>query len=210
MATLKQIRDSIAAKSKDKNFTAVSSALVDQEINRAVGYYKTHRFWFNESVSVTNLVTSQKEIPNIPSDILTLLQEDGLTIKDGQIKVNLRKITPEQYDEMDEEQTGRPEYFTYRNSEYLILPYPSETYQATIRYLKDYDDLVNDSDTNDFTTNARYLIEMRALSTIYTEFKEDPELATFYEGREKQEYDTLELRTNNLLASGSLEVCTII
>lgn len=210
MATLKQIRDSIAAKSKDSNFTAVNESLVDYEINRAIRYYETTRFWFNEAQSDITLNVGDNVVPNIPSDSIAPFLVNGVTLVDNQIKEPMEKKLPDFYDSMDAEQTGRPSIWTYKNGQFLVLPYPASAYILQFRYLKSYTGLVNDNDTNDFTKYAQDLISMRALSTIYTEYKEAPDLAQFYEGRAASELVSLTKRTNMLNASGRLEVNTIL
>jgi hypothetical protein len=154
MATLKQIRDRVARKSKDADFTSLSASVVDSEINRTIRFYQNQQFWFNENLVNITLVAGQQVVPDLPTDLITELQVNGLTLIDNQVKIDLQKLPTNLFVEQDFEQTGRPVYYTFRNQEYLLSPIPQEAYPLQFRWLKLYDDLVADDDENDFTINA--------------------------------------------------------
>lgn len=210
MATLKQIRDKVARKSKDADFTSLSASVVDEEINRAIRYYQNQQFWFNENKVDITLITGQQSVPNIPDDVITELQVNGLTLIDDQRKFDLRKIPTNIFVEQDFDYTGLPLYYTYRNGEYLLQPTPQENYILEFRWLIKYDDLVNDEDTNAFTENAEDLIMLHALKTIYAEDKEDSERGAFYEGLERSELNSLQKRNDSRLSTGDLTTESIL
>ncbi len=210
MATLKQIRDRVARKSQDADFTSLSASVVDSEINRAIRYYQNQQFWFNENLTTIILNADDNVIPNIPANVISELQVNGLTLIDDQVKIDLQKMATNLFMERDFDQTGRPMYYTYRNGQYLVLPRPQEAYTLQFRWLEKYADLVNDDDTNDFTINAEDLIMLHTLKTIYAEDKEDTERGLYYQGLEDNELKELQKRSESRLSTGELTINTIL
>lgn len=210
MATLKQIRDRVARKLKDPDFTSLSASIVDDEINRAIRYYSNFRFWFNEDLSDITLTASAQVVPSIPSDNFMELKTNGLMLIDNQVKVTLQKLSPDDFFAMDYEQTGRPEYYTYRDYQYLLLPIPQEAYTLKFRYLKKYTALSSDSDTNDFTDNAEDLLMLHVIKNVYAEDKQDMELSAYYSNLEGMELNALRNRTDSRNGAGYLQAETII
>lgn len=210
MATLQQIRVRVSRKLQDPDNTSRSTGVVDEEINRSIRYYENYRFWFNEDLKTITLVQDQKLVPDLPSDLLSELQVNGLMLIDAQVKIDLIKLAPDDFFDRDQNQTGRPYYYTYRDNEYLLLPVPQQAYSLIFRYLKTYADLVNDSDTNDFTDNAEDLIMLHTLKNMYAEDKQDPELASHYHGLETSELKALRERTDNRNNSGYLQSHSIL
>jgi len=177
MATLAQIRARVSRKVQDPDNTAHSASVVDEEINRAVRYYSNERFWFNEKLADITLTSGNQVIPSIPSDVISVLRVNGIMLIDDQVKINLFHLLPDEFFNRDNDQTGRPSFYTYRNGEYLVFPTPNEAYPIKFRYLEKYTDLSSDSDTNDFTDNAEDLIMLHAAKNIYAEDKNDPQYA---------------------------------
>ena len=210
MATLQQIRERVSRKLQDPDNTSRSAATVDAEINRSIRFYQNYRFWFNEDLATIGLVAGQKEVPNIPTDTHSELRVNGLMLVDNQVKITLQKLNPTDFFNRDQDQTGRPYYYTYRDNQYLVLPVPQADYDLEFRYLKTYSDLVNDSDENDFTINAEDLIMLHTLKNMYAEDKQDPELAAYYQGLENSERLALEERSGCRNGSGYLSSQSII
>ena len=210
MTTLQQIRELVSRKSQDPDNTSLSAAAVDGEINRSIRYYQNYRFWFNDELATLTLIAGQQLVPNIPTDVISELQVNGLMLIDDQVKIDLIKLHPDDFFERDDDQTGRPYYYTYRDNEYLVLPTPNEAYPLKFRYLKKYASLVADDDTNDFTDNADDLIMLHTLRNIYAEDKEDIEIASKYTELERSELKVLKERSDNRNGSGLLSSSTIL
>ena len=210
MATLQQIRETVSRKLQDPDNTSRSAVIVDAEINRSIRYYQNYRFWFNDELATITLVAGQQEVPNIPTDVISELQVNGLTLVDSQQKIDLEKLSPADFVTRDYEQTGRPFFYMYRDREFLLLPTPQQAYPLIFRYLKKYDDLVDDGDTNDFTENAEDLIMLHTLKNMYAEDKQDPQLAGSYAELERSELKALMERSNNRNSSGYVTSNTIL
>lgn len=210
MATLAQIRDTVNRKLQDPNSSARSALVVDDEINRAIRYYQSNLFGFNERLVTLNLVSGAQRITGLPSDIILELQTGGLILIDDQVKISLSKLHPDNFAERDDDQTGRPYYYTYRDQSYDVLPIPDDDYTLQFRYLKKYEPLVNDTDTNDFTEQAQDLIILHVLARVYAEDKQDAQLGAYYEGLRSDELRTLRDRTDPRVGTGYLQSRSIL
>lgn len=206
MATLAEIRTKIAERLQDPSFTSITSASVDSVINDALRYYKYHVFWFNEKSTIITLNQGDPVIPNIPADFLVELQSGGLTIHYSNLFYPLRKISSDVYDGSNVEGIGIPYVYTYRSQQFEVYFYPNIAYDLTLRYIKDYADLVNGTDTNDFTVYADRMIIYNALSRIYAEYKQDPNMEQYYTARARDEELNLKRRSDSLTGSGVLTI----
>jgi len=65
---------------------------------------------------------------------------------------------------------------------------------------------VNGTDTNDFTVYADRMIIYNALSRIYAEYKQDPNMEQYYTARAKDEELNLKRRSDSLTGSGVLTI----
>lgn len=210
MATLAQIRSRISRKLQDPNNTANSESVVDEEINRAVRYYQSDNFGFNERLININTVQGQQRLTGIPTDLVKELEVGGLILRDDQVRINLIKLHPNDFAERDDDQTGRSYYYTYRDQSYDLLPTPNNVYEIKFRYLQEYADLVNDSDTNDFTEKAEDLLMLHVIAKMYAEDKQDAQLASYYEGLRREELNKLRDRTDSLVGNGYLQSRSIL
>jgi hypothetical protein len=211
MADLNTIRNRVARKVQDPDMTgSLTSAVLTDEINRSIRYYEKYRFNFNETQSDITLTASTQVVPSIPSDLSSPLNVNGLMLIDSQVKITLEKLSPTDFFNIDQDQTGRPYYWTYRNGEFLVLPLPQEAYTLKFRYLKTYAALSADSDTNDFTENAEDLIMLHTVKNIYAEDKQDPESAAYYQALEDAELKSILERSNDFNSSGYLSNNSIL
>ncbi|QDP62948.1 MAG: hypothetical protein Unbinned5081contig1002_53 [Prokaryotic dsDNA virus sp.] len=211
MADLDTIRNRVARKIQDPDFTgSLTSAVVTDEINRSIRYYEKYRFNFNEAQSDITLTANTQVVPNIPSDLSSPLYVNGLMLIDSQVKITLQKLNPTDFFNKDQDQTGRPYWWTYRNGEFLILPTPQEAYTLKFRYLKTYTALSTGTDTNDFTDNAEDLILLHTVKNIYAEDKQDPQSAAYYQSLEDAELKAVRERSNYFNSSGYLDNNTIL
>jgi len=210
MATLSQLRNRIARKIKDPSFTGLSATAVDEEINRAVRYYQNFRFWFNEDEATITLTAGTQDVPSVPADLVNELQVNGLLLIDDQVKIDLGKLPADKFFESDDDQKGRPEYYLYKDGSFLLLPTPDKAYTLKLRYVKSYEDLTADGDSNDFTTYAEDLIMVRALKNIYAEDKDDAQYALVYSELERVELRAMRERSGNLLGTGYLQTQPIL
>lgn len=202
MATLQELRTRINRKLKDPNNTARSPEVITEEINRAIRYYQNRPFTFNEGLITLTAQSGTQRLTGLPSDLNMELQDGGLILIDNQVRIDLIKLPPANFAERDDDQTGRPYYYTYRDQSYDLLPTPQQDYPVQFRYLIRYEDLVNDSDTNAFTENAEDLLVAHVLARLTAEDKQDTQLGTYYEQLRLDELKALRDRTDARLSSG--------
>lgn len=210
MATLADIRSAVSRKIQDPDNTGVSASVVNSEINRSIRFYSNYRFWFNEGLANITLTAGSNVLPSVPAANMVELSVNGLMLIDNQVKITLQKLHPDEFFARDQDQTGRPAYYTYRNDQYLLLPVPDIAYPLVYRYLSQPAVLVSDSDTNAFTIYAEDLIMLHTVKNIYAEDKQDPQSAEYYSVLEKQQLNSLLERSDSRLGSGYLASETIL
>lgn len=208
MATFQQLQVLASSRLKDPNNTAVSAADVAYCINQAVTRHKDTRFWFNTFGVTVPLVINDPILPALPGGIipLSLFKKDGIVINYAQARWQVTKVLSDEYDAENTQGKGLPYCYTYRNKQYELYYYPDQEYSAVVRGLKDYADMVNPSDTNDFTESASDLILYEALARLFAEYRQDPAMSDYYENRVLDERKDLLTTTRKLNASGSFEV----
>lgn len=204
MATLAQLRTKIAARLQDQQFQSISAANVDSVINISVGYYKYRRYWFNETMATLTLTQGSPNITGVPSDFLYELKRGGISLISSNQVIPLEKVPSEVYDLQNIQGIGRPYMYTYRNNGFEVYFYPDTAYTATLRYIKDYDVLTADGDSNDFIVIAEQMVLYNSLSRIYAEFKQDPNNEDYYTNRARDEEENLLRRGSALSGSGTL------
>ena len=209
MPTFAQIRTKVSKKLIDPNNTAISAADVGDAINDAIAYWKHKTFWFNQSTGTTRLDSSAGTSGGLemPEDFLYEDLNSGFVIYDAGNRYILQKKTNFDFDvHAQGDVTGVPSIYTYRYGAYEIAPAPDQDYVLTIYYTQDYDPLVADSDTNDFTEYADQLITYEALGRLSGEDRQDLEMNNTYMAKADREYRSLMSRTAMQTATGTLSI----
>jgi len=205
MPTFVELRNLVSRRVQDVNNTAITVTDVGDTINASIRYWKQKMFWFNEVTDIVTLTANNPVLtPTIP--ILYLMRDDGMALLDQSYRYVLRHITPTEYDQNDIGQIGRPFAYTYRNGGYELYYYPMDPYQVRIHGIRDYVDLVEDSDTNDFTVYADRLIMFDSMARIYAEIRQDYESAAVFDKAADQEYRNLMTRTANNTTTGTMGI----
>lgn len=204
MATLGSLRGLIADRLQDPNYQSISASSVNAVINDSLRFYKFRRYWFNETEDDLPCTVNDPILPSLPSDFLYELNRGGLSIYYSNAVYPLVKIDTERFDNLNTEGLGMPAFYVYRNNQIELYPYPNVAYSVKLRYIKDYADLVNDVDYNDFTTIADRVILYDALSRIYAEYKQDPNMESYYSARAENEEANILKRSSALSGSGTL------
>lgn len=211
MATLTQIRSRVARKIQNPDMTGnITSSVITEEINRTIRFYEKYRFNFNEEMASITLTANTQVVPDIPSDLSSPLYVNGLMVIDEQVKITLEKLSPEDFFNRDQDQTGRPYFWTYRDGEFLVLPTPDQAYTMKFRYLKTYTALSSDADNNDFTNEAEDLVMLHTVKNLYAEDKQDPESAAYYQALEDRELGSILNKSDDFNSSGYLSNNSIL
>lgn len=201
------MKTSVSARLLDDSNTAVSASEVGDALNAAMKFWKVKRFWFNEFKEDVTL-TADDPVITLPAtyDLLIPFQEGGLSVTENERKYFVTKVRSEEYDADDVGGTGRPYIYTFRANAYEAYFIPDQAYTATWHGLRDYDDFNADADYNDFSVLADKLLVYEACKRLHAELRLDLEMADRYEAKVKQEYGMLLDRTNELNATGSIQI----
>lgn len=192
MATFAEMQQYVSDRLLDPNQVAVSPAQVKAAINDAQRYWKIRRFWFNTATSDQTLTTGDPLIP-LPDDFMVELpMNDGFVIAYGEMRWPLTKVNPREYDNLYlTAGNGLPYVYTVKAGDYFCYYIPDQDYTIRIYYLKQYEDLSGDSDTNDFTTYAERLLELWALANLTAELRQDELMEDYYRKAAMDEYTNL-------------------
>lgn len=210
MATLGELRTAIGERLQDTSFQSISASSVNAIINETIRFYKYRRYWFNETSAVVNCTVGNPVLTGVPSNLLYELQNGGLTIVYANASYPLCKVDTASYDVINIQALGMPDKYTYRAQQFELYPYPNVNYAVTMRYIRDYADLVNDGDSNDFTNIAEKQVLYNALSRIYAEYKMDSNMESYYTARADNEEQNILKRSSALSGTGTLTTETRI
>lgn len=207
MATFAQIKAKISGRLLDPNNTAVSSADVASSINDAIRYWKSTEFWFNSAVSQQTMTAQDGTIP-LPSDFFVPATQTGaFSVEYSEQRYILRKVSKLEYNATwMGNGYGIPQIYARIGQDYECYPLPDRAYTVNVYYLKDYDDLVNDGDTNDFTNNADRLITLWATANLISEFRQDEKMESYFRNAAVNEADQLATVSRAENASGNLVI----
>jgi hypothetical protein len=205
MATFGDMKTWVSKRLQDPSNTAVSESDVGELINQAMGYWKNTRFFFNEVTDTTTLTTGDASIP-LPADFLCPSIDSAFVIEYSGIRYPLKKVSGTIYNEIYlSNGIGQPYCFARQaNIEYQVYPVPDRDYTLRRFYLKDYDDFVDDADTNDFSTEADRLLKYTAAAYGSRDFRQDAEMYNAFWAQAQQEKQDLLNQTRKENAAGSL------
>lgn len=206
MATLGDLKRKVSAKLLDANNTAVSVSDVVDGINEAIRYWKNHEiFWFNQLGTTVQTVAGTALLDTSSANILWLDKEAGMVIPYQNYRYPLYPMSPDMYDWNDVNSQGRPYAYTYRNGAYYLYWIPDQVYTVNLSGAKDYDDLVEDTDTNDWTEQADMLIVYETLSRLFQN-RDDIVKGDYFANGAASEASNLRKRTSNMMATGTMRV----
>lgn len=211
MATFSEMKQWVSKRLQDPNNTAVSSDDVGILINEALNFWKNERFYFNEITDTTTLSQNDTEIP-LPTDWLLPSIDNAFVIEYSGIRYPLRKISEEMYNAFYlSNGVGQPWYFArLANSEYHVYPIPDRDYTLRRFYLRDYADFSGASDTNDFSTYGKNLIQYTAAAYGSRDFRQDLEMYKAFIDQAQQEEASLLNITRKDNATGSVTIYSML
>ena len=178
---------------RSDNTSALTTTFIDQGIRR-VG--RMLRSAMNEKVQVITL-TQQTASITLPSDFLEII---SLYYKDREL-VRLPNSQFRPY--ADNPIQGRPDHFTRQQEAIFIHPQPSDG-DLTLYYYGDFEDLADDTDTNNLTDTAPDLLIYAAL-TYAADYYLD-ERATLFEQKFQAFLTEIQEQANDQELNGSTQI----
>ena len=162
--------------------TGLTLSPVKNAIQSAINVWEFEPFWFNEDYeqNIFNTVAGQEFYTSADWSILTtapnLLRIHVL------ISGNRYPIKPRTWGYLEDTSvnpsvTGQPIDYAYLGGKFRLYPIPDGAYPLTFSLNELLSDLVNDADTNAWTTDAYDLIRSQAKLILAREILYDDELA---------------------------------
>ena len=210
MATLSELRTTILSKLDDGDIQRPAASEVDAQINSTIDFYENDYFWFTQDIVTLQATEGSRILAGIPSDFKMGIEPNALVIIQGNIRYPLVHVTPLAFDTLDVDAQGRPIWYTYRDGNFELYYIPDQAYDVRLFYRKNYTDLANDADTNDFTNFTPRLIEYRTLADLLLDYREDEARGAQYLGRAAEEYKQIMSETYNRTSTGNLSIESIV
>lgn len=206
MATFGELKTEIANKLTDGDLQYPSTSQIGDTINSIIKRYENKHFWFLDTYTTITLNSGDPVVPeeDVPADFKSQANPGGLVILYNQLRYPLQKVKPDIYDSVNIEGEGLPYLYTYRNGKMELYFYPDQDYTLYLNYRKYMEDLVESSDTNDFTIYTPRLIVYASLEDIYATYKRDPAMADYYAKKTKEEFSQVMSETYERTCSGTL------
>jgi hypothetical protein len=222
-ANFGSLQTSVAKRLIDPNSIAVSPADVQQSILDAISFWKPRKFFFNQATTnltmdvndpyvlqFGNTASGYPSAPVLPNNFLVEDEDNGFVIPYNEQRYEIKKKPPRIYDEQNIAGVGLPYIYTYRAGNYEFYWYPQIAYTLTVYYIKDYPDLVNPTDTNDFTKYAANLLIYEAVSRVLSDVRLDDDRAARFKARALEEYENIKGRSFKQNATGQVTAETIL
>lgn len=205
MATFGEMKTWVSKRLQDPDNTAVSSSDVGDMINQALKYWKNVRFFFNEQTDTTTLTQGDASIP-LPANWLVPSIDDAFVIEYSGIRYPLKKVSESMYNAMYlSNGIGQPFWYAkLANAGYQCYPIPDRDYTLRRFLVTDYDSFVNDSDTNDFSEEAEFLLKYSAAAYGSRDFRQDLKMYDAFWAQAQDEEDNLLVTTRKDNATGTL------
>lgn len=208
MANLGTLKQRVLRKYKGSTSSAFEAQAV-AAINDAIEYFNREELWFREATATLTLVAGSGDLSghaSFPTDFWFLRGNAPIIVTQSSQNYQLEKLSASEFDDINKGNSGRPRYYRELSGNIEIYPLPDTTYSCQVRYIKQYDDLVSDSDSNDWTVYAPQLIEARALASLYLSEGHDATMASYWQNQEEQQARALRVTHNRRVATGNL--CT--
>lgn len=208
MATFGDMVTNVSEVIIDPSNTAVSVAQVKKYINKSIDYWKKRRFWFNEVNDTATLTAQSPDFP-YPTDFLVpVIKDGGFVVEYGGVRWPLSKIDMPVYDQLYlSNGYGLPRWYARNgDAEYQCYPIPDQNYTVRRHYLKDYEDLSDEADTNDFTDHASDLIEMWSAYWIVSRLRQDMGDGEGLQTQAMDQYRQLQVMTDKANSAGKVTI----
>ncbi len=176
------MQDLIAKRVRFSASAAASGIQADikDAIAEAISFYKHNMFWFNQQDAKADTVDGQEYYP-LPSAYIAMLNVVASYSSGSQ---RTRSIVPRTEEEMDElnssESRGQPHYRCIHNEQIRLSPIPDGVYELNMSFVRDVmvdNPLVDDTDTNEWTTDAGPMIRYRAQAILWDDLIRNPQEA---------------------------------
>lgn len=207
MATFGALQTAVSKRLLDASNTAVSASDVASAINETIAYWKFRRFWFNEIQDQVTLTAQDAVIPYTGAILVWNSENGSANIEYSNMRYQLTKINQQDYNNLWlGNGYGIPQYYARVGQHYVMYPLPDRNYTLNRTYLKEYDALVDASDTNDFTNYAERLVRLWTVADLIAEFRQDEKMESYFRNSANDAYRQLSVMSDKSDGSGSLSL----
>lgn len=178
---------------------------IDTAINRAIDFYETFQFWFQQGTDTFSTVSGQESYgtgDGLPSNISDI-NVAQYTLSSGDFKMH--RVSFDEFQLLNPSHNqGQPINYSWWNDKLYIDPVPDQAYTITLWYWKNYPDMTANDDTNDFLDHASDLIEARVMWSISSLLLRQFDVANQYKQMESEALFPLQKQTINFNSTRSL------
>jgi hypothetical protein len=200
MTTLGEMKATIAAEIMRVDLDDA----ISKEITKAINFYRSSRFWFNEKLDTVAFDTvigqsqytasDQSYIPNlIRMDSMIVTRNGSVTVIEPISELSMKRLIGGINPLAD-----TPSYYSYYGQSLTIYPIPNGVYPiviaGVIRVAAPADDVETD---NVWMNEAEELIRSRAKRNIFLHWMEDSEAAQRMQTAETEALDELRRETSS-------------
>lgn len=184
------------------------SAEAQSHLLRAVEYYSTHRFWFNEArASFTASSTIYYPLASF-SGISDFREIDTMTVTVNGYRY---EIKPETFDRLEFLDTGNvtgiPTKYAFFGETIRLYPKPDSVYQVDVAGQQRLATLSATGNSNALLTHGLDMVIARAEKTIYARRLKNYEAASAMGQLEQEELGRLQEQTEKLSVGGIQPGC---
>lgn len=172
---------------------------IQRSIISAIQHWQRHRFYFNESRTVTfNTVASQEFYTSSDNAYIpTFADIDAVTITALGSRMDVDKRPYHELEELSSTTTliGIPIYYAYYGQQLRLYPIPDGVYPVRVSGLQRLDNVSLSADTNVWFTEAEALIRARAKIILALDVLKDADEARRLEPLENSVHTALQRET---------------
>jgi hypothetical protein len=189
------------------------SAYIVTQIEKAIEFYQSHRFTFNETLSITLTTADGTEaystVGGPITDASDIMLIDDMYRIDGSAKVKLSRLTHESFQDrrrISTYTTGFPYSYYFLDGEVYLYPIPNGTYNIEIAGIYRAAKPASSGEANNlWMTKAYSLIMHKATSYIYAKRIRNFDLASVEDKLARDEYLRLRGEADKKTATGNIE-----
>ena len=175
------------------NDGALTTAQIQNAIQRAIRDYEGRPWWFNQKIATFSTVAAQEYYTSSDlADIPNIVRIESAMVTLNGVKSPLQSVN---YLDVDQEQNayrvGVPYAYTVFTNSIRLFPNPDAVYTVTLSYIYKFTTLSADADTNSWMTDGEELIRQAAKKRIALDYLQADDLAARFSAMENEAYDSL-------------------
>lgn len=199
MATYLDLRNRVITETNRDDLSDTLAAQLVLHVARAIEFYASRRFWFNEGIKASSCVIGNEYAPK-PTG---MRQVDKVSVTIGAVARDLGARSLTDIDSLAQvSSTGQPVAYAETGDQVRLWPKPNLAYPLTFVGIVDLPALSADADTNAWTNQGYDLITARTKFTLYRNQFKDQTSAALAQSEEKEALSRLTGETARRMSTG--------